>query len=178
MREIQASEAKTPLPQLLDDVERGETILITRHGKPIARLVPETARRQGEITQAVANLRAMWRGGVNQLTLEEILASRTRAIHTDAVRARSVPGGQRATRKFERADTVSFLRNLAQLAIQIDRTPVEAVVLTLARQHRLSVYDGAYLELAQREGLMLATLDAALRQAAAAVGVPLLAEAA
>ena len=33
MREIQASEAKTHLPQLLDDVERGETIVITRHGR-------------------------------------------------------------------------------------------------------------------------------------------------
>ena len=76
MREIQASEAKTHLPQLLDDVERGETIVITRHGKPIARLVPETARRQQELSQAVANLRAMRQSKVNKLTLAEILASR------------------------------------------------------------------------------------------------------
>ena len=41
MREIQASEAKTHLPQLLNDVERGETIVITRHGRAIARIVPE-----------------------------------------------------------------------------------------------------------------------------------------
>ena len=33
MREVQASEAKTHLPQLLDEVEHGETIVITRHGK-------------------------------------------------------------------------------------------------------------------------------------------------
>ncbi|MBN8925690.1 MAG: type II toxin-antitoxin system VapC family toxin [Rhodospirillales bacterium] len=51
-------------------------------------------------------------------------------------------------------------------------------MLSLARQHRLTVYDAAYLELAQREGLTLATLDTALRQAASAVGVPLLVEAA
>ncbi len=38
MREVQASEAKTHLPRLLDEVERGETIVITRHGRPIARL--------------------------------------------------------------------------------------------------------------------------------------------
>ena len=76
MREIQASEAKTHLPQLLDDVERGETILITRHGRPIARLVPEADRRQAEINQAVANIRAMRRGKADKLTLDEILASR------------------------------------------------------------------------------------------------------
>ncbi len=75
MREIQASEAKTHLPQLLDDVERGETILITRHGRPIARLVPEADRRQAEINQAVANIRTMRKSETNKLTLEEILAS-------------------------------------------------------------------------------------------------------
>jgi prevent-host-death family protein len=46
MREIQASEAKIHLPQLLDDIERGETIVITRHGRAIARLIPEDAMRR------------------------------------------------------------------------------------------------------------------------------------
>ena len=32
--------AKTHLPRLLDDVARGETIVITKHGKPVAKLVP------------------------------------------------------------------------------------------------------------------------------------------
>ena len=49
MREIQASEAKAHLPQLLDDVERGETLIITRHGRAIARIVPEVDRRQEEV---------------------------------------------------------------------------------------------------------------------------------
>ena len=53
MREVQASEAKTHLPRLLDDVERGETIVITRHGQPIARLVPERQRRADEIGKAI-----------------------------------------------------------------------------------------------------------------------------
>lgn len=47
-------------------------------------------------------------------------------------------------------------------------------VLDLARAHRLSAYDAAYLELAMREGLPLATQDEALRAAAESVGVPLL----
>ena len=46
MREVQASEAKAHLPSLLDAVERGETVIITRHGKPIARIVPEADRRR------------------------------------------------------------------------------------------------------------------------------------
>lgn len=75
-------------------------------------------------------------------------------------------------------DTSAFLRNMALLAITVDRAPAEATLLALARQHRLTVYDAAYLELASREGLALATLDTALRHAATAVGVPLLTEAA
>jgi prevent-host-death family protein len=40
VREIGAFEAKNKLGQLLDLVERGEEIVITRHGKEVARLVP------------------------------------------------------------------------------------------------------------------------------------------
>lgn len=47
MRSVGVLEAKTNLSTLLDDVlESGEPILITRHGKPIARLAPETKRRR------------------------------------------------------------------------------------------------------------------------------------
>ena len=38
---VGAYDAKTRLADLLDRVERGEQIVITRHGKPVARLVPE-----------------------------------------------------------------------------------------------------------------------------------------
>lgn len=41
MREVAATDAKARLSQLLSDVERGESVAITRHGKVIARLVPE-----------------------------------------------------------------------------------------------------------------------------------------
>jgi predicted nucleic acid-binding protein len=44
----------------------------------------------------------------------------------------------------------------------------------LAHRHRLTLYDAAYLELAQRRRLPLATLDSDLRAAAMAEGVPLL----
>ena len=75
MREIQASEAKSHLAQLLDEVERGETIVITRHGRAIARLVPEAERRLEEIAKAIADLKEL-RKGMPRLTIEEILSAR------------------------------------------------------------------------------------------------------
>ena len=47
MEEIGAFEAKNTLGALLDRVQRGEEIIITRHGKPVARLVPNTDRVAG-----------------------------------------------------------------------------------------------------------------------------------
>jgi prevent-host-death family protein len=44
MSEIGAFEAKNRLGSLLDRVERGEEIVITRHGKAVARLVPNSGR--------------------------------------------------------------------------------------------------------------------------------------
>ena len=46
MEMIGAYEAKTHLPQLLDRVARGERLTITRHGKPVAQLIPVTTDRQ------------------------------------------------------------------------------------------------------------------------------------
>ena len=75
MREIQASEAKAHLPSLLDDVERGETLIITRHGKPIARIVPETEVRQAEVDRALAEIEK-FRKTMPLIPLEEILSGR------------------------------------------------------------------------------------------------------
>ena len=66
------------------------------------------------------------------------------------------------------ADTAAFLRGLSRLWVTVDRSPDESAVLTLARKHRLTVYDASYLELAQREILLLATLDTNLVRAARA----------
>jgi len=75
MREIQASEAKVHLPQLLDDVERGETLIITRHGRPIARIVPEVDRRQEQIDQALAEIQEL-RKRTSRIALGELLSAR------------------------------------------------------------------------------------------------------
>jgi predicted nucleic acid-binding protein len=80
---------------------------------------------------------------------------------------------ERRGRKSE-SQTTLFLVRLATLPILIDRSPNEADVLTLARRHRLTVYDAAYLELARRRREPLATLDRQLAAAASAESVPLI----
>ena len=56
VREVGAYEAKTHLPKLLDAVEGGETIVITRHGKPVARLEP-VVRDRADIADTIAQMR-------------------------------------------------------------------------------------------------------------------------
>jgi predicted nucleic acid-binding protein len=82
--------------------------------------------------------------------------------------------GERRKRSTE-AQAAQWLAYLRMLPIAVDdetndRAWVE--VLSLARTHHLSAYDAAYLELALRRGLPLATLDDKLKAAASAVGVP------
>jgi predicted nucleic acid-binding protein len=70
-----------------------------------------------------------------------------------------------------------FVRNLRALPIRLDPQDSDVVfddVFKLAEQYTLTIYDAAYLELAIREHLPLATLDKELRKAARAAGVPLL----
>lgn len=78
--------------------------------------------------------------------------------------------------RLQAADIPRVLALLAPLPIEVETTGHERArqeVLNLARQEGLTVYDAAYLELAMREGIALATLDDDLREAAQRVGVPL-----
>jgi prevent-host-death family protein len=54
MEEVGAFDAKNKLSALLDRVEQGEEIVITRHGKPVAHLVPSTGRTDREQARAAA----------------------------------------------------------------------------------------------------------------------------
>jgi prevent-host-death family protein len=59
LMEIGAFEAKNTLGALLDRVQRGEEIVITRHGKPVARLVPSSGRIDTpQANAAAARIRA------------------------------------------------------------------------------------------------------------------------
>src|SRR5579863_6990676 len=73
--EYQASEAKAKWAELLDQVERGRTVRITRHGKTIARVVPEAEVRSAEVAEAIDRLYAL-REKTRKAPLAEILASR------------------------------------------------------------------------------------------------------
>ncbi len=71
----------------------------------------------------------------------------------------------------------ALLATLVQFEVEIEQASIERVagpVASLARDHGLTVYDAAYLELALREGLPLATLDARLGRAARDAGVVVL----
>ena len=63
------------------------------------------------------------------------------------------------------------LADFAALGIEMDSGHDEGGILALARRHALTVYDAAYLEVAFRRSLPLATLDRRLAEAAAAEGI-------
>lgn len=78
--------------------------------------------------------------------------------------------------RITQAESGRFLTVVRDLPLTIDDGAPDAAwgtILPLGRAHNLSAYDAAYLELAMRQGLSLATQDARLRAAATAVGVPL-----
>jgi predicted nucleic acid-binding protein len=80
-------------------------------------------------------------------------------------------------KRITEADSVRFLAVLEALNITTDHQTEQHAgqrAFGLARQYGLSVYDAAYLELAMRLGLPLASKDEALRQAAHAVGLSIL----
>ena len=68
----------------------------------------------------------------------------------------------------------TFFSRLARMLIDIAELQEETPVFALAQRHRLSFYDAAYLELAQRQDIALATLDQALARAAVAENVALI----
>lgn len=76
--------------------------------------------------------------------------------------------------RISQADSATFIGLLEGLPIRIDDETSEHAMkasLSLARAQNLSVYDASYLELALRCGLPIATLDAKLKAAAAALGI-------
>jgi prevent-host-death family protein len=62
MKTIGTFEAKTHLSSLLEQVERGEEITITKHGRAVARLVPVGAVNRDRLEDVVARLKAFRKG--------------------------------------------------------------------------------------------------------------------
>jgi predicted nucleic acid-binding protein len=80
------------------------------------------------------------------------------------------------TTTMEEEEFLALLQRLPIAIIDTARPRIFDEVLPIARQQQLSSYDALYLDLAQREGLPLASLDNRLREAARRVGVVLLDE--
>lgn len=79
--------------------------------------------------------------------------------------------------RISHADSLSQLDSLSALPIEVDQETLARAwleTLSLARTHRLTVYDAAYLELAARRALPLASLDEDLTAAAKKIGVAVL----
>lgn len=75
MRTICASEAKIHFLRLLDDVERGESIAITRYGKPVAYLSPRPEDKPERVRRAVESIMEI-RKRTKPMSIEEILSAR------------------------------------------------------------------------------------------------------
>jgi predicted nucleic acid-binding protein len=79
--------------------------------------------------------------------------------------------------RLHESDSIRFISLLSQLPIVVDRTWPERTMkdlLAIGRANSLSSYDAAYLELAMRQGLPIATLDNKLLEAARRVDIPIL----
>ena len=70
MRLVNVHEAKTTLSRLLEDVERGETVIIARNGKPVATLSSVQTRTMAD---AVATIRAQQPIRIAGLDLKELV---------------------------------------------------------------------------------------------------------
>jgi prevent-host-death family protein len=75
MQTFQASEAKTHFLRILDEVERGESVIITRHGKQVAVISPKAEMDRERVQRAIDGMRAL-RQRTGKVSLEEILSMR------------------------------------------------------------------------------------------------------
>jgi len=71
--EVGAYEAKTHLPALLERVQRGEQIIITKHGKPIARLIPIRRPGPDRRAEAVEKLKEFAKGHTLGVPVKQLI---------------------------------------------------------------------------------------------------------
>ena len=74
MREYGVYEAKTKLAELIKQVQQGERVTITNRGEPVAELVPSASRAARQTREAIAAIRAMRSGSIDQAQFAEMRA--------------------------------------------------------------------------------------------------------
>lgn len=72
MDKVGAFEAKTHLPRLLDRVARGESLIITRHGRPVAQLIPVESADRDRARDAAERIRQR-RGRLKRTSIAELI---------------------------------------------------------------------------------------------------------
>ena len=74
MKSVGAYEAKTHLPRLLDEVAKGERITITKHGHPVALLIPAEGGSVRDVDAAMARIRTLRTGiKLGGLSIRELI---------------------------------------------------------------------------------------------------------
>ncbi len=114
--------------------------------------------------------------GYAAMTLKALKESQAVVPSLFALEAANVVAKVESKGVVTEADSQRFISLIGRLDLVTDQaTATQALgnTLNLARRYKLSAYDAAYLELAQRKGLPLATLDANLAKAATTAGVPI-----
>jgi prevent-host-death family protein len=86
MATVTAFEAKTRFGELLERVAKGEEVVITRHDRPVARLIPEGAQRLDDVRRSVEGLRALQ---------QRIRGRRSRAKLSDSEVRQAIEQGRR-----------------------------------------------------------------------------------
>jgi prevent-host-death family protein len=72
MREYGVYEAKTKLPDLIKQVQKGERVTITNRGEPVADLVPSASRAGQQTMEAIEAIKAMRTGTIDQSEFVEM----------------------------------------------------------------------------------------------------------
>ncbi|HZR25611.1 MAG TPA: type II toxin-antitoxin system prevent-host-death family antitoxin [Vicinamibacterales bacterium] len=85
MATVTAFEAKTRFGELLERVARGEEVVITRHSKAVARLIPEGGARHDDVARSVQGLR----------DLQQQIRRRSKAKLTDREVRAAIEHGRR-----------------------------------------------------------------------------------
>jgi prevent-host-death family protein len=184
MDQVSVFDAKNQLSALLNQVEHGREVTITRRGKPMAKLVPASAhsRARGAV-EAIRTLRQPLPREAKACPGKNSKPAGTKAGGDDlCARQLGRPGLDMARRKHRRRRCLAcrcgrgWRAGAGALAAGDREHPAERAwreTIGLAAAHDLTVYDACTLELSLRLSLPLATLDRALGQAASACGVRL-----
>jgi prevent-host-death family protein len=165
MRSVGIFEAKTHFSALVEAARDGETIVITRNGKPVAQMVPMPTSDE-EALQAMDRILST-RGKLRGISVRELIPTPFRVEVQNAL--------LQAIRRnrLKRATVEARLLDLDNLRLSVD--PVESLPFSrgfiLAERFRLSAYDAVYPELAVRTKRLLMTVDDALRSAASTMNV-------